>query len=117
VISSYDLPQILGIQPGRKCGRAHKIAEHHREPATFGAIDPRGSEDAGEIMVVTCPQGPSAATAEPSQWVRSQNNRRGSAVAATLPIGAKAPGPARCRSSSSAAHVVALISGQTGGSA
>ena len=36
LICADDLPQILGIEPRRKRGRADEIAEHHAERAAFG---------------------------------------------------------------------------------
>ena len=36
MIGSNDAPQILGVELGRKCGRAHEIAEHDRELPPIG---------------------------------------------------------------------------------
>ena len=36
LIGADNLPQILGIEPRRECGRADEIAEHHAERAAFG---------------------------------------------------------------------------------
>ena len=36
VIGADDLTQILWVKPGRECGRADEIAEHHRQLPAFG---------------------------------------------------------------------------------
>ena len=38
VIGADDLAHILGVKPRRKRGRAHEVAEHHRELAALGGI-------------------------------------------------------------------------------
>src|SRR6516165_11033138 len=36
VISADDLPQLLGVEPGRQCGGADEVAEHDRNLAALG---------------------------------------------------------------------------------
>src|SRR5690349_9624565 len=37
-IGRHDLPQVLRVEPGRKCRRARQIAEEHCELPSFGGI-------------------------------------------------------------------------------
>jgi len=38
MIGGNDAPQVLRLEPGRERRRAHQVAEHDRELATFGGV-------------------------------------------------------------------------------
>jgi hypothetical protein len=40
LIRRNDLAEVFGVHAGRKCGRTHKVREHHSNLAAFGGISP-----------------------------------------------------------------------------
>jgi hypothetical protein len=43
MVCADDFPQVLRIEPRRQGGRAHEIAEHHRELTAFSRVPGRRS--------------------------------------------------------------------------